>query len=782
MIETAVKKDFTAFYLPADRYLEVNEKDERLHTIKIALPDPPLPELIDGYGLDPKKQFWKPPEYPRRLKALERTCDTIDEIWEKLNLYKDTYEKEWEFIEKEWDRRNHGYWLYINGKPTYMDGWHYTYCGYNKLDIGLPEYRSRDRKFFIFGRYCYTTTEAYFPSRITLKGHVVQYFQNYKEAKKFKIKSKNEELKIEQDGYLIDMGVRTVYGFNYPKHRREGATYKANEINFLIASASASAITGIQSMDGPSARKAFDKAVVKPWKKYPFFFQPRYDGNTNPKTTLYFDVPAINIGGKGSLANIDTGLETTVTYANTANRGWYDGDKLAFLNNDEIGKTLLEDVNQRWGVQKKCLAQGNGRFIHGLAINTSTVGEMSEKGGGAFKRLCDLSHYEQRNKSGQTTSGLLNLFIPADDGLEGFIDIFGESVMENPKESDLWRIPEPSYDVNGKIIGAIEYLQNARTDLLLRDDQESMIEYEEEIRLHPVSFNECFITAGSGSGLNLKKITKRIRELLDDPTATQRGNFKWRNNERDTWVIWEPDEINGRFLISYILDDSETNQKHKVTIIDGEGGEKEVWAPKKFWRFTSSSDSYKFNKVEGNRLSKGGGSTFMERDIVTDPDEKDIKEWQTYRFICTYTYRPLEKEDYAEDMLMMCIYYGSLMFPEINIPLVWDWFVTRGYDGFLKYWIDPNGKMNKTPGMNLLKKSAQRVMQAQQSHIENHCEREQHIDYLLDCKALRGVEDITNHDLYASTGVNLIGVESSYDKFRKFYDDDSKGGDVSDYF
>ena len=537
-------------------------------------------------------------------------------------------------------------------------------------------------------------------------------------------------------------------------------------------------------MDGESAKKAFDKAIVKPWRKMPFFFKPRYDGNTNPQTQLYFDVPAVRIGGKGSLVNIDTGLETTINYAKTANRGWYDGDKLAFLNNDELGKTPLENVAERWGVQKKCLAQGNGRFIKGLALNTSTVGEMSEKGGAAFKRLCDLSHWDERNKLGQTSSGLINLFIPAYDGLEGFIDIFGESIIGNPKETDLWRIPNPSRNINGKLIGAKEYLENIRTDLLLRDDEESMVEYEEEIRLHPTSFNECFIRAGSGSGLNLKKITKRIKELMDDPSVAQRGNLKWRNNEPDTVVEWEPDEINGRFVFSHILDASESNKKQKVRITDENGEEKDVWMPTYFWKYTSSSDSYKFRKTEGRRLSQGGGSTFMHRDKDVDPDDKPIDEWITNRFVCTYLYRPLDPDDYAEDMLMMCVYWGSMMFPEINIATVWDHFIRRSYDGYLKYAIDPNGKQKKTPGMNLLGKTTQKVMQAQQQYIEHHCDRECHLDYLLQCKAMRGIEDITNHDLFASCGVNLVGVETDYSRFRPYYETESqdKTGDIRQFF
>ena len=201
-----VDPDIVKKYLPADDHILVNEDDERLRTIRIPLPEPPPLEEIEGYGLPPKEQFWKVPEYPKRLKELERSFTTIDEIWDKLNSYRDQYLEEWKFIEREWDRRINGHWLFINGKPTYIDGWHYVYCGYYRLDIGLPEYRSRDRKFFLTARYCYTTTEAYFPARVSYKGKVVEYFQNEIEAKKFKKKARDKDFIIETGNFFFGYG------------------------------------------------------------------------------------------------------------------------------------------------------------------------------------------------------------------------------------------------------------------------------------------------------------------------------------------------------------------------------------------------------------------------------------------------------------------------------------------------------------------------------------------------------------------------------------------------
>ena len=787
------KSKYERLYKEPEKYIYFNEQDDVLFTIKVRLPDMPGIRTVDGYGKHPKDQMFKPPVIPKKLLALERKGLTIAEIWDFLNANQERYRDEWKFIEREWDRRVNGYWVFINGTPTYIDGWHYFYISYWKIDIGLPEYRSRDRRFFLIHRYAYTTTDAFYPIRIVeLKPlafygnkreikRVVKYFNEDKQADNFyKGLGDTENYEIQHGEYIVDMNRRTVFGINYPKHRREGATYKAQGINYLITSFNSNVHGGTQSMDGTSSKKAFLKALIRPWRKVPFFFKPRYDGSTNPKSELVFDIPGIKIGGKGSITTIDVGLESIIDYAETASRQFYDGDKLHYLHNDEVGKTILENVNERWNVQKKCVSQGDGVIIHGLVSNTSTVGEMSEKGGSAFYRLCELSMYDKRNSVGQTTSGLINYFAPAYDGLEGFIDMFGNSIIEDPEESDLWRIPKPVRDADGRLMGSKRFLDSVRTELLLRDDEDSIKEYEEEVRLHPISFSECFITAGSGSGLDLKLITKRIKELQFDTSITRRGNYRWENDIPDTRVIWEDDHINGRWIISMSLNETEANQKTRIRVVDDSGAEKMVWAPLHPGRFTSGGDPYKFRKTEGKRLSNGGGNVFWERDELLDPDTKPFIEWQSYRNVCTYSSRPFDPDDYAEDMLMTCVYWGSMMFPEINISLIWDHFVRRGYDGYLKYTIDPNGNVRKTPGYNMGTKTGQKIMQLHQQYIKRHCMREKHIEILQECKNIKGIEDITNYDLFAAVGGSYLGSETDYKRFDNNNNDDEENeGDVS---
>ena len=66
----------------------------------------------------------------------------------------------------------------------------------------------------------------------------------------------------ESGEFMVDFGFRTCYGFNYPKHRREGATYKAALINYEITSRKLSSIGGIQSKDEESAKKDVYEKVI----------------------------------------------------------------------------------------------------------------------------------------------------------------------------------------------------------------------------------------------------------------------------------------------------------------------------------------------------------------------------------------------------------------------------------------------------------------------------------------------------------------------------------------
>jgi hypothetical protein len=703
-----------AGYENAKKNVWVNTGDKDIEPIEIKLPEPIEAHLIDNFGLPKEEQMWHPPKLPKRLKELQNKYETLDEIWEEIESHTDIYEEEIEFIKLQWHRRLNGYWFYNNGIPTFMDGWHYFYCGWWNIDVGLPKYRDRDRRFFLFAKKIYTESRS---PLCNDKGFAV----------------KNERGEYE----WIDFGRRLFYGFNYPKHRREGATYKAECINYEIISRTLGAFGGIQSMNDVQARKCFLRHLVGPWKKLPFFFKPNYEGSTSPKTELSFSPPAKRLSSRGSLSSSELGLESGINY-DMADPSAYDGDKLYFHHDDEVGK-LKKGLScwDRHTVVKECLVMGGD--IIGFTIKTSTVGEMEKGGGRIFKHQCQMSKYYERTPNGQTRSGLATLFIPADDGLQGFIDPYGISIVGTPNKMQAEFI--------GRKIGAREYLLNRRKGFIDAGDQDGL---SEEIRLYPLRFAECFRTSTKSSGFNMNKLEGYIDDLAFGKQDIAVGDFVWKDNVRDSKVLFIA-KANSKFRLSHQLNPEEANKKFW-------SDEEERFKPGNAHWGVAGGDPFKFNKTEGNRKSKGGGA------VIRKGKLKDGDFSMKRKFVCTYANRTYDKNIYGEDMLMMCIYYGVPMFPEIDYPFLWDYFEERGYGGYLLYKIDPRTfRLNNTPG-ETANKVKQDIFTEYMTWIENEADEETHIEVLEECRDIDGPEDMTNYDLFTAGGYALLGTRGIYDE------------------
>jgi hypothetical protein len=743
-----VDPQILAQYRDAEKSVWVNTEDKDLIPIEISLPQPPEPHLIDNFGLPAHEQMWHIPELPKRLKELQIKLETLDQIWDELESNKDIYSDEIEFIRVQWERRFYGYWFYNNGVPTYIDGWHYFYCAWWKIDVGLPIYRDRDRRFFLFARYIFNETKA---PRVNNEGFAI---------------------KDEKGKYIwVDFGRRLFYGFNYPKHRREGATYKAECIQYEIISRTLGAFGGIQSMNEKQGKKCFLRHLVAPWKKLPFFFKPNYEGTTSPKSELSFTPPAIRLSSRGSLSNAELGLESGISF-DMADASAYDGDKLFFHHDDEVGK-LQKGLScwDRHTVVKECLVIGSK--IIGFTIKTSTVGEMEKGGGKWFKYQCKMSRFYERNQNGQTKSGLAILFIPAYDGLEGFIDKFGMSIVDAPtKEQSAYieydkiesanrnstkvinTLIKSNIEYVKKQIGAKEYLQNRRR--ALTEDQDSL---SEEIRLYPTRFTECFRTAVKSSGFNMNKVENYIDNLSMSKQPIITGNFSWKDNIRDSTVIFK-ENPQGKFRLSHQFEDNEANRKLWSE-------EEECWKPGNTTWGVAGGDPFKFNKTEGNRKSKGGGA------VVRKGKIQDGNFAMKRKFVCTYAQRTFDKNLYGEDMLMMCIYYGVQMFPEINVPFLWDYFEERGYGGYLLYKVDPKSfEFSKTPGGLSSEKIKQDIFTEYMTWIENEADIENHVEVLEECRDIDGPEDMTNYDLFTAGGYALLGTHGIYDEVAQLNEKD----------
>jgi hypothetical protein len=762
-----VSPDILKFYKEADKFIIFNDNDKDLYPIKVKLPSPPSPHKIANFGKHPRDQKWKAPVMPPKLITLVKKEKTIDRIWAELDKNQFYYKEEIKFIKKQWYYVLNGYWIYINGIPTYIDGWHYMYIAWWNIDVGLPKYRSRDRKFFIFLRWCYTTTEAIYFFRIYYKKQYL-YYPTKEEALEQAKDLNIDYHDIEGGVFVRDMGKRTVIGMNYPKYRREGATHKAEVPNYVLCMTHFNVMGGIQSMTDGDAKKVYQKAVIKPWKKLPFFFKPIYEGSTNPKEELSFTPQAIRISIEGSPASVDSGLESKIDFA-IADGSGYDGQKLIYHHHDEVGKFKSPlDIRDISSTVRECLTLDMGQTIVGLGIKTSTVGKMDDgQGGDLFRDYCDMSMSEYRNQNGMTITGYVNMFIPAEDGI--VIDEFGNSVIEDPKTE--------LKSENGLPIkfGGRTIINNERQSLLAKGKYEDLAKHK---RQFPNCFSECFSTVGGNSNLPIGLVESRLGQILFNNPTKRRGNLYWSGiiNGKSTNDKGDPNPLFGsdvhfqedplgKWYISGFPKQNEMNARFYDKT-------KQSWVPKFKYKRTLGIDPFKHNITKDTRRSEGGGAVFYKHDITVDPDP-DYNNWKhSSVFTCTYSNRTFDKYIFFEDMLMTAIFNSCGMFPENNLSEIYEWIIRMGYEEYLIFkWDFMTGKEELTPGQAMANNRAKEDMFTEYStHLNRHCLREVHDELLMQVKKIGGPKETTKYDLFTAGGWALIGSRYILDDPRKFED------------
>ena len=451
----------------------------QIQNLVIALPK--VPKVVEN-----NNNIWQPHIFPKELSQIKSIFE-----WE---TYPSNFKEKWyDYINREFTRREEGYWFINNKDAAYITGSHYMYLQHTKIDVGKPDFREANRLFFIFWEACKADKRC--------------------------------------------------YGMCYLKNRRSGFSFMSSAETVHQATITSDARFGILSKSGSDAKKMFTDKVVPISVNYPFFFKPIQDGMDRPKSELAYRVPASKFTKKSitetSQKQILEGLDTTIDWKNTGDNS-YDGEKLRLLVHDESGKWERPDnILNNWRVTKTTLRLGSK--IIGKCMMGSTSNSL-DKGGKNFKKLYYESDVTKRNRNGQTSSGLYSLFIPMEWNYEGFINTYGFPVFETP-EQIVQGIDNEEID-----IGVIQHWENEVEGL--KNDQDSL---NELYRQFPRSEDHAFRDEAKQSLFNLSKIYEQIdynNDLRNTSVITQ-GNFQWYNGIADTRVIFTPNK-QGRFKISWI--------------------------------------------------------------------------------------------------------------------------------------------------------------------------------------------------------------------------------------
>ena len=567
--------------------------------LRIAIPAVPK-EVFQRSAVE-AEQYWEKFDIPEFISKTKSVYQFNEENSEAVKL-------QWsDYINEEFDRREDGFWFMNNGEPTYITGSHYMYLQWTKTDAEIIEYRKANQLFHYFWAACKADPRC--------------------------------------------------YGMCYLKNRRSGFSFMASAEAVNLATITKDSKYGMLSKTGADAKEMFVNKVVPIANNYPFFFKPLQDGQEQPKKEISYKKPSKKLTEKTLKAfakddGLGEGLNTVVDWLNTGDYS-YDGQKLKMLIQDEAGKWEKDKcIKTNWGKTKTCLRMG--RRIVGKCMMGSTAGAL-DSGGEEFRNIYYNSHLEvtERDGNGRTPSGLYALFIPMEWNYEGYIDIYGYPVFNDPEE--------PIKDVWGDIItqGVITEWKNEVAGL--KHDPDAL---NTHYRQFPMTENQAFRDESANSIFNLTRLNDQMdynEDLYRDGVLT-RGNFMWKNNEQDSEVVFYPDQ-KGRFHLTKVLPPALQNN---VVIKNG------IKCPGNEHIGSFGCDPYDISGTVGkgsNGALHGLSKTHME-------------EFPMNHFFLEYISRPPTAEIFYEDVLMALHFYGMPILVENNRPGLLKYIARRGYRGF----------------------------------------------------------------------------------------------------
>lgn len=674
---------------------------ESIGDLFIALPKKPSKSKILFSDKPKRDQYWTRIPVPEELERIK----SMDEWLEKPKEFRNKYSS---YIEQEFVRRREGVWFMNNGEATYITGRHYMFLQWSKIDIGYPSYLKFQRDIFIHMAAC------------------------------------------EADPRSL--------GQLYTKGRRSGYTNICSSVIDDEATQVKDKLLGIQSKTGKDAQEnIFMKKVVSIFRNYPFFFKPIQDGTTNPRMELAFREPSKRITKKNKTSYKGDALNTVINWKNTTNNA-YDGEKLHMLYLDEAGKwEKPTDIREAWRIERTCLIVG--RKVVGKALVGSTVNPM-DKGGEEYKKLWEDSDPMQRNANGRTKTGLYRLFIPASHALEGFFDVYGNPVVDDPAK------PVKTIDGSYVKIGSKSYLMNER-DAMKHDASE----LNEVIRQFPLTEDEAFRDSVQGSIFNVGKIYQQIdhnNNMKTNPVI--RGSFMW--DKKDDKVIFSPNS-QGRFYVSWMPPTEFQNNK---VLKYGK------WSPGNEAYGCGGVDSYDLDATVDGRGSKGALHMYNKFSMS--------ESFPSNMFVVEYAARPDIAKIFYEDVLMCAVFYGYPLLIENNKYGIVRYFESRGYDGYVMdrpAHLKPPGSnpfsVEKTKGVP---SNSQDVIhahaQAIEQYIHHHVGENQDTGDIGSMYFNRTLEDWigyridkrTKYDLTISSGLALLAAQKFSDTKVKTNFDEKK--------
>jgi hypothetical protein len=709
----------------------------------------PPPELMDNYGLPKQEQIFRRPVMPERLQILLKHIRNkvrvsrarVEGLPEQLVIigmrkYLTEHAKEY-FEELEWMRdmwyyRLYGYWFWLEGKPTWIPPFHFSYVFSYDLGGVKTLYRAIDRKRYIGKSYCYFAKETF--AKYGEDGYPI----------------------AEADGtyLMVPTKNRVFLGNVTPKGRRYGETQGELSVGVDIMSlAKGSDCRGvIMSMGGESAQSIFNEKLIPAFRKKPFFYRPIWNGSNAPKGKLHFSASDYDM--------FEEELSSILVAATTVDRQTFNGQKIYWGLFDEEGNTKGTDIVDGWSILKETMAQGG--VFHGYAAHPSTSEELSGDASLRYEKLWDQSDFYARNKiTGQTQSGLLRFFYDAAEFYtEEFLDRYGNTVVKKPTKEQAEFI--------GKNYGSAYALESMAEQIIKEGGIDAETNLRKLRKKYPRTIKHVFLSTSGDIGFNITKLDNNLTYLKEcerTSPVVRKGFYQWKNNIVDGEVEFIETLDERKALWSLSGEPPVHVKNKKITTIQFDPikeSPQPTYAPAFPGLYISGSDPYNFKEKtnaqfakEKRKYSLGGGCTFMDR-LESDKDDIPITDWEGYKFTATFLGYFIDDDEYCEQMLMNSVYWGAFHAPETNLPVVWKHFVKRGYRGYLFYEYDIKARgFKQFPGYNATHRKKE-IFRCLNFFIENRIHINLHKELTEQCIEIQSMEQMTHFDLISPCGGVLM--------------------------
>ncbi len=468
----------------------------------VKIPDLPHDEVGLNHGLPRKEQKWKKQELPDFFETVE---------YDKGGNLILTPQQE-KYADQEVKRCKSGIHVWIGEKLRFLPKRYYFYLQYYTLeDGGSPDFREADRLWFLFHEFWFNILWCLFI-------------------------------------------IRT-------KKRRQGASSQACSNMLYEAIFFRNSNCGLISKTKEDSKDTFTQMITMAYRLLPVFLKPKQVNKEDSVTELVFAHKSQSVkAGVAAGAKEEEGHNSKINYRAPVLNA-FDRGRLSYFLGDEFGKLAKEvPASQLLSIILKTFVKGVKRL--GFGEFPSTVNEMTKGGGAEFKKMWDNANQFKRSPSLNRGA---RFFQPAYEAYEGFIDEFGDSVIDAPTQEQYdylvskWVVRNEDGNLISELseedirLGAKVYVMHKRRDGLTGMD------LEEETRMNPCTEDEAFLYAGQGCEFNAVNINMQIKELEENPvylrqmrlvpeTKITKSIFPDRKDEE--MVIAKPmDDIKGEWLI-----------------------------------------------------------------------------------------------------------------------------------------------------------------------------------------------------------------------------------------